>query len=94
MQPGMPKLLQEWLPNRIGFGTVVYSNGMVTGAILPPVLTIPFILPLVGGSWRIDFFIWAVPALIIPVVFVLFSPKKRARAFRKRVGRGARLVVA
>jgi CP family cyanate transporter-like MFS transporter len=75
MQPGMPKLLQEWLPNRIGFGTVVYSNGMVTGAILPPVLTIPFILPIVGGSWRIDFFIWAVPALIIPVVFVLFSPK-------------------
>jgi len=75
MQPGMPKLLQEWLPNRIGFGTVVYSNGMVTGAILPPVLTIPFILPLVGGSWRLDFIIWAVPALIIPVVFVLFSPK-------------------
>jgi MFS transporter, CP family, cyanate transporter len=75
MQPAMPKLVHEWLPNRIGFGTVVYSNGMVMGAILPPVLTIPFILPLIGGSWRIDFVIWAVPALIIPVVFVLLSPK-------------------
>jgi MFS transporter, CP family, cyanate transporter len=75
MQPAMPKLVHEWLPNRIGFGTVIYSNGMVMGAILPPVLTIPFILPLIGGSWRIDFVIWAVPALIIPVVFVLLSPK-------------------
>jgi MFS transporter, CP family, cyanate transporter len=75
MQPGMPKLLQEWLPNRIGLGTVVYSNGMVMGAVLPPVLTIPLILPLVGGSWRYVFFVWAVPALLIPLVFVLFSPK-------------------
>ena len=54
MQPGMPTLVREWLPDRIGIGTVVYSNGMVIGAILPPVLTIPFVLPLVGGSWRLD----------------------------------------
>src|SRR3984957_19911087 len=76
MQPGMPKLLQEWLPNRIGLGTVIYSNGMVMGAVLPPVLTIPLVLPLVGGNWRFVFFVWAVPALLIPVVFVLFSPKR------------------
>jgi MFS transporter, CP family, cyanate transporter len=75
MQPGMPKLLQEWFPNRIGLGTVVYSNGMVMGAVLPPVLTIPLVLPLVGNNWRYVFFVWAVPALIIPLVFVLFSPK-------------------
>jgi CP family cyanate transporter-like MFS transporter len=48
MQPGMPKLVHDWLPNRIGIATVVYSNGMVIGAILPPVFTIPFVLPLVG----------------------------------------------
>ena len=29
MQPGMPTLVREWLPHRIGLGTVVYSNGMV-----------------------------------------------------------------
>src|SRR5258706_37085 len=59
MQPGMPTLVREWLPNRVGLATVVYSNGMVVGAILPPVLTIPFVLPLVGGSWRLNFFVWA-----------------------------------
>jgi CP family cyanate transporter-like MFS transporter len=76
MQPGMPTLLREWLPNRVGLGTVVYSNGMVMGAILPPVLAIPFILPLVGGSWRLNFFVWAVPAILIATVFFLLSPKE------------------
>ena len=76
MQPGMPTLVREWLPHRIGLGTVVYSNGMVVGAILPPVLTIPLILPLAGGSWRLDFFVWAVPAILIALVFFLLSPKQ------------------
>lgn len=77
MQPGMPTLVREWLPGRIGLGTIIYSNGMVIGAVLPPVLTIPFILPLVGGSWRLDFFLWAVPAILIAAVFFLLSPKER-----------------
>lgn len=76
MQPGMPTLVREWLPARIGFGTIVYSNGMVIGATLPPVLTIPFILPSVGGSWRLDFFLWALPAILIASVFFLLSPKE------------------
>ena len=80
MQPGMPKLVHDWLPNRIGIATVVYSNGMVIGAILPPVLTIPFILPLVGGSWRLSFFVLAAPAILITVVFLLLSPKETHRS--------------
>ena len=80
MQPGMPKLVHDWLPNRIGIATVVYSNGMVVGAILPPVLAIPFILPLVGGSWRLNFFVWAAPAILITIVFLLLSPKETHRS--------------
>jgi MFS transporter, CP family, cyanate transporter len=75
-QPAMPKLVHEWLPGRIATGTVIYSNGMVIGAILPPTLTIPFILPLIGSSWRLDFLLWAVPAILIAVVFFLLSPKE------------------
>ena len=80
MQPGMPTLVREWLPNRIGLGTVVYSNGMVIGSMLPPVFTIPFVLPLVDGSWRLNFFLWAVPAILIPAVFLLLSPKEAHRS--------------
>ena len=32
-------------------------------------------LPLVGGSWRLDLVVWAVPALLIAPVFYLLSPK-------------------
>jgi CP family cyanate transporter-like MFS transporter len=50
MQPGMPTLVREWLPNHIGLATVAYSNGMVIGSMLPPVFTIRFVLPLVDGT--------------------------------------------
>ena len=88
MQPGMPTLVREWLPSRIGLATVVYSSGMVVGAILPPVLTIPLVLPLVGGSWRLNFLVWAVPAVLISAVFLLLSPKEthRSRAATAAIG--------
>src|SRR5262249_34201438 len=73
MQPGMPTLVRQWLPTRIGLGTVVYSNGMVIGSMLPPVFTIPFILPLVDGSWQLNFF-------ILPGVFLLLSPNEAHRS--------------
>ena len=54
MQPGLPTLVREWLPSRIALGTIAYTSGMLMGATFPPALTIPFVLPLVGGSWRLD----------------------------------------
>ncbi len=79
MQPGMPTLVSEWLPNRIALGTIAYSSGMLMGATFAPTLTIPFVLPLVGGSWRLALLLWAVPAILIVPVFYLLSPKDRDR---------------
>ena len=84
MQPGMPTLVREWLPGRVGVGTIAYSNGMVVGAMLPSILTIPLVLPLVGGSWRLDLLIWACAALVIAAVFFLASPRER----REKAGSG------
>src|ERR1700684_4555467 len=77
MQPGMPTLVREWLLACAGVGPLAYSNGMVVGAMLPSILTIPLVLPLVGGSWRLDIVVWAVAALVIAGVFFLASPKER-----------------
>ena len=79
MQPGMPTLVREWLPKRIGLGTVGYSAGMLMGAMFPAVFTIAYVLPAVGGNWRTDVLVWAIPALIIAPVFFLFSPKSGRR---------------
>ncbi len=89
MQPGMPTLVREWLPHRISLGTVAYSNGMVIGAILPPILTFPLVLPFVGGSWRFDLIAWAVPALLIAAGFVLLSPKERVDGRQRHARAGA-----
>jgi CP family cyanate transporter-like MFS transporter len=75
MQPGLPTLVREWLPERIAVGTIAYTSGMLMGAMFSTVLTIPFVLPLAGGSWRHDLVLWAVPAILIAPVFFLLSPK-------------------
>jgi CP family cyanate transporter-like MFS transporter len=80
MQPAMPTLVREWLPGRIALGTIAYTSGMLMGATFPPVLTIPYVLPLVGGSWRLDFLVWAIPAILIAAAFFLMAPKARDQA--------------
>jgi len=74
MQPAMPALVRTWLPERIGFGTAVWTNGLLIGEIIPVALTIPVVLPLVGGSWRLAFAAWALPAVIVAVMFLRAAP--------------------
>ncbi len=75
MQPGLPTLVREWLPGRVALGTIAYTSGMLMGTLFATGLTIPIMLPLVGGSWRLDLIAWALPALLIPPVFFLLSPR-------------------
>ncbi len=54
MQPALPPLVRAWLPHRIGFGTAVYTNGLLVGEIIPVTLTGLLVLPLIGNSWRLE----------------------------------------
>jgi CP family cyanate transporter-like MFS transporter len=89
MQPALPPVTQQWLPDRVGFATAVYSNGLLVGEILPVVLTTPLILPLVGGSWRLSFAVWAVPTALIALAVAALAPRpadpvERAAASSRR----------
>jgi MFS transporter, CP family, cyanate transporter len=75
MQPALPPLTRQWLPDRVGFATAVYSNGLLIGEILPTALTIPLVLPFVGASWRLSFLVWAVPAALIALVVAMLAPR-------------------
>jgi CP family cyanate transporter-like MFS transporter len=75
MQPSLPPLTRQWLPDRVGFATAVYSNGLLVGEILPVALTSPLVLPLVGGSWRLGFIVWAVPTALIALVIAALAPR-------------------
>jgi MFS transporter, CP family, cyanate transporter len=78
MQPSLPPLVRAWLPDRIGFGTAVYANGLLIGEILPVALMLPVVLPLVGGSWRLAFLVWGIPCAAIAVAIFILGPRPAA----------------
>jgi CP family cyanate transporter-like MFS transporter len=74
MQPALPPLVRAWLPDRIGFGTAVYTNGLLVGEILPVALT-ALVLVMVGGSWRLAFVVWALPCVVIALLILGLAPR-------------------
>lgn len=75
MQPIMPTAVRQWLPGRIGLGTAIYTNGLLVGEMFPTLLTIPYVLPLASGSWRLSLVFWSVPIAIIAGAIFLFAPR-------------------
>jgi CP family cyanate transporter-like MFS transporter len=75
MQPIMPTTVRQWLPRRIGLGTAVYTNGLLFGEVVAVLLTIPYVLPMVSGSWRASLVFWSLPVAIIAVVVYLCAPR-------------------
>jgi len=74
MQPALPPLVRAWCPDRVGFGTAVYTNGLLIAETLPVALTLPFVLPLVGG-WRWSFVVWSVPVLLTGLFILILAPR-------------------
>jgi MFS transporter, CP family, cyanate transporter len=75
MHPSLPPLVRAWLPHRVGFGTALFTNGLLVGEILPVALTIPVVLPLLHESWRATFVLWAIPVVLIAIVLMVFAPR-------------------
>jgi MFS transporter, CP family, cyanate transporter len=74
MQVTMPPAVRAWIPQRIGFATAVYTNGLLFGEILPVALMLPLVLPLTGGSWQWGFVVWSVPVAIFAVLVLALAP--------------------
>ena len=89
MQPALPTLVRNWLPNRIGLGSAVSTNGLMVGVAAGPALTIPFVLPAVGQSWRLDFLVWTVPVVAAALLFLTIAPRDRQNP-HDAFGTGAR----
>jgi MFS transporter, CP family, cyanate transporter len=84
MQPSLPPIVRAWLPQRIGFGTAVYTNGLLVGESLPVAFTIPFILPLFSQSWRASLVFWSVPLVLIALVVFALQPRSKIAAVPSR----------
>jgi CP family cyanate transporter-like MFS transporter len=80
MQVTMPSAVRAWVPNRIGFATAVYTNGLLIGEILPVALMLMLVLPMVHGSWQLGFVVWSVPVAIIALIILFAAPRAPAGA--------------
>ncbi len=74
MQPALPSLVSRWFPASVALATAVYANGLLIGEALSASLTLPVVLPLVGGNWEWSFVVWAVPVLITALLLLAFTP--------------------
>ena len=74
MQVTMPPAVRTWVPQRIGFATAVYTNGLIIGEILPVGLMLVLVLPLVG-TWQWGFVVWSVPVAVIALLVLAFAPR-------------------
>ncbi len=75
MQVSLPPAVRAWVPQRIAFATALYTNGLLIGEVVPVALTLPLVLPLVGGSWQWGFAFWSAPVVIIVVAIIAFAPR-------------------
>ena len=75
LQPIMPGAVRQWMPERIGLGTAIYTNGLLAGEVFAVLFTIPLVLPAVDGSWRASFVVWAIPVAIVAIIVWMYAPK-------------------
>jgi MFS transporter, CP family, cyanate transporter len=85
MQPALPALVSHWLQSRAALATAVYANGLLVGEVLGAGLTIPLVLPLVGGSWEWSFAFWGVPVLATALLLMLGTPHAAPHAASPRL---------
>lgn len=70
MQPALPVLVARWCPGFLALGSAVYMNGMLMGEFVGGGLTLPWVLPAVGGDWRAALVVWSLPALAVAAVLL------------------------
>lgn len=77
-QTALPSAVRSWLPHRAALGSTVYLNGMMVGEFAGAGLTLPVVLPLASGDWRVALLLWSLP--VAGIVLLLLVPKVRDEA--------------
>jgi CP family cyanate transporter-like MFS transporter len=63
VQPAVPALVERWIPHAIGRGTATYVGGILVAEALAASLTLPVLLPALGG-WEAALAVWALPMVV------------------------------
>ncbi len=88
MQPALPTLVREWVPQRTCSAAAMATNGMLMGGTLASELHHSVGAAARRRSWRLDLVVWSAPVLLIALVFMLLAPHKATACARRRRHRG------
>jgi CP family cyanate transporter-like MFS transporter len=77
MQPAMSPLVRQWMPQRVSFGTALYSNGLLVAETIAVLLTVPVVMPLVDNSWRLSLVVWGAPIIVIAILTAVLAPRSK-----------------
>ena len=83
-QPALPSLVSHWFGATTALATAVYANGLIIAEIASASLTIPLVLPMVGGSWQWSLVVWSLPVLATAVLIAVFTPQLARNASQAR----------
>ncbi|MBV9354102.1 MAG: MFS transporter [Chloroflexi bacterium] len=72
VQPALPRIARDALPQRIGLATAIYSNGLVVGGFIGAALAVPMLAMVGPLSWRGLFLIWGVIGVV--AAFLWWAP--------------------
>ncbi|HEV2360400.1 MAG TPA: MFS transporter, partial [Acidimicrobiales bacterium] len=71
IQPVLPAVAQAWFDARVSLATAVYGNGFIIGEAAAASLTLPLLVPLVGGSWQEAVALWSILCMVAAALFLL-----------------------
>ena len=74
-QPAVPSLVQAWMPERIGRGIAIYTNGIFVGEVIAATVTLPLLINPLG--WQGALAAWAVPVGIGLALWLALTPATR-----------------
>lgn len=79
-QVAMPSLVKQWLSDRVGLATAIYTFGLLCGEIAPVAAPFPVPAGLLGAAWRSQLAAWAIPVALTFCVILLFGRGSEKRA--------------
>lgn len=91
IQVGLPTLVRMWMPDNIGRGTAVYTNGLLMGEVFAAGLTGPLASHVLGGHWRWIFALWMLPAALLAAVLPGLRHARTAAAARPSAGAAVKM---
>ena len=66
----MPVMVKRWFPHKVGLVTSAYTTALALGASAVAGVAVP-VNDAMGGNWRLGLAVWATPALLAVIAWVI-----------------------